>query len=252
MSNIVATLTAIDEKWEPRRAVSASSCQASENSIPYWNVNVPPAQWTTECPSFLRNQSEKNISILSTPDEQYRRQGWELVRHIVETNQIDQFQRLPSDLRRYLEYKEQIIANYGSIMRFVVKERLRWGDGIAQDLKPKGRPFEHAEDIRILHNDWPYGLAHGIVHLVVWTKFALEDDPATDDLTPRARKEIDDFVKQTFCSQISPSQVVWFKNWRSLKSVHAVEHFHVMLQNPNPKFVQDITGGDVPWTLKGV
>jgi hypothetical protein len=97
-------------------------------------------------------------------------------------------------------------------------------------------------------------LAHGIVHLVVWTKFALEDDPATDDLTPRARKEIDDYVKQTFCSQISPSQVVWFKNWRSLKSVHAVEHFHVMLQNPNPnpKFVQDITGGDVPWTLKGV
>jgi hypothetical protein len=83
MSNIVATLTAVDEKWEPRRAVSASSCQASENSIPYWNVNVPPAQWTTECPSFLRNQSEKNISILSTPDEQYRRQGWELVRHIV-------------------------------------------------------------------------------------------------------------------------------------------------------------------------
>ncbi|KAJ0413808.1 hypothetical protein BJY00DRAFT_319438 [Aspergillus carlsbadensis] len=252
MSNIVATLTTVDEKWEPRQAVGASSHKASENKIPYWNVNLPPAHWTTDCPGFLRNQSEKNISILSTPDGQYRRQGWGLVRQIVETNQIDQFQRLPSDLRRYLEYKEQIIANYGSIMRFVVKERLRWGDGIAEDLKPKGQPFEHAEDIRILQNDWPYGLAHGIVHLVVWTKFALEDDPATDDLTPRARKEIDDYVKQTFLSQISPSQVVWFKNWRSLKSVHAVEHFHVMLQNPNPEFIQEITRGDVPWTLKRV
>lgn len=28
-------------------------------------------------------------------------------------------------------------------MRFVVKERLRWGDGVSsEDLKPQGRPFE--------------------------------------------------------------------------------------------------------------
>jgi hypothetical protein len=61
--------------------------------------------------------------------------------------------------------------------------------------------------MRILHNDWPYGLEEGIVHLVVWTKFALEDDLATDDLTPRARQEIDDFVKRTFCSRMPPDQV---------------------------------------------
>jgi hypothetical protein len=27
-------------------------------------------------------------------------------------------------------------------MRFMVKERLRWGYGDADDLRPKGRPFE--------------------------------------------------------------------------------------------------------------
>jgi hypothetical protein len=59
-----------------------------------------------------------------------------------EANQIDRFQRLPSDLRKYLEYTSQIKAQYGSVMRFVVKERLRWGDGNTDDLKPKGRPFE--------------------------------------------------------------------------------------------------------------
>lgn len=60
------------------------------------------------------------------------------------TNRIDRFQRLPSDLRKYLEYTTQIKARYGSVMRFVVKERLRWGDGDDLDaLKPKGRPFEH-------------------------------------------------------------------------------------------------------------
>ena len=109
-----------------------------------------------------------------------------------------------------------------------------------------------------------------VIHLVVWTKFELEDDPAIDDLTPRARKEIDDYVKRTFCSQMpsenvrcvsvpalmiqvlivfstSPClQVVWFKNWKSLKSVHAVEHFHVMLNHPDKGFVEEITHGDVP------
>jgi hypothetical protein len=63
----------------------SASLRTSTGSIPYWNVNVPKSQWTVECPSFLQNQSEKNIGILSTPDEQYQRQGWELVRKIVGT-----------------------------------------------------------------------------------------------------------------------------------------------------------------------
>jgi hypothetical protein len=41
-------------------------------------------------------------------------------------------------------------------------------------------------------------------------------------------------------------QVIWFKNWASLKSVKAVEHFHVMLFDPDPEFVKEITNGDVP------
>jgi len=31
-----------------------------------------------------------------------------------------------------------------------------------------------------------------------------------------------------------------------LKSVRAVEHFHVMLFDASPKFIHDVTGGDVP------
>lgn len=63
------------------------------------------------------------------------------------------------------------------------------------------------EDIRILYNDWPYGIEEGVVHLVVWTKFELEDDPATDDLTPRARQEIEDYVTRTFRSRVPSDQV---------------------------------------------
>lgn len=81
---------------------------------------------------------------------------------------------------------------------------------------------------------------------MVWTKFELEDDPATDDLTPSARAAIEAYVQRTFCSRVPPAQVIWFKNWRSLKSVHAVEHFHVMLYRPDMDFVKEITHGDVP------
>ena len=81
MSN---TITITTGGAEHPRELSAS-LRTSTGSIPYWNVNVPKSQWTVECPSFLQNQSEKNIGILSTPDEQYQRQGWELVRNIVGT-----------------------------------------------------------------------------------------------------------------------------------------------------------------------
>ena len=63
------------------------------------------------------------------------------------------------------------------------------------------------DNIKILYNDWPYGIDEKIVHLVAWTKFDLEDDPATDDLTPRARKEIDDFVQKTFYGRVQPDHV---------------------------------------------
>ncbi|KAJ5933449.1 hypothetical protein N7454_005778 [Penicillium verhagenii] len=216
------------------------------DKLPYWLMNVPQSQWTAECPSFLQNQSPKNIQCLSMSDSHYQRQKWELVQEIIRTNRIDRFQRVPSDLRKYLEYTAHIKAQYGSVMRFVVKERLEWGDGNIEDMKPKGGPFEFSEDIRILHNDWPYGIDTDIIHLVVWTKFELPDDPISGNLTDEAREAIDQYVQRTFCSRVAADQVVWFKNWKSLKSVHAVEHFHVMLHQPDLAFVREITRGDVP------
>lgn len=35
-------------------------------------------------------------------------------------------------------------------------------------------------------------------------------------------------------------------NWKSLKSIHAVEHFHVMLYDPDMDFIEEITDGDIP------
>jgi hypothetical protein len=45
------------------------------------------------------------------------------------------------------------------------------------------------------------------VHLVVWTKFELEDDPATGDLTIQARKDIDAYVHKTFSQRAGKENV---------------------------------------------
>ncbi|CEJ55901.1 hypothetical protein PMG11_02131 [Penicillium brasilianum] len=249
VSTPAATVTSLDEKLVdadvdvPARFLHDRG-MTSEN-LPFWLVNVPRSQWTAECPAFLRDQPPKNVQCLATPDSHYQRQSWEEVQEITRTNRIDRFQRVPSELRKYLEYMAQIKAEYGSVMRFVVTERLCWGDGSAEDLRPRGGLFEFSEDIRILYNDWPYGVDTDIIHLVVWTKFALPDDPATGDLTAEAREAIDGYVRETFRS-LAHEQVVWFRNWKSLKSVHAIEHFHVMLHRPDLAFVQEITQGDVP------
>jgi hypothetical protein len=130
-------------------------------------------------------------------------------------------------------------------MRFMLDVRLQW-----KDMIPKGRPFQCDSDIKILYNDWPYGIDPDIVHLVVWTKFELDDDPETGLSTPESRQEIDAYVQRTFGSKTN--DFVWFKNWKSLKSVHAVEHFHVMLYKADKDFLREITDNDVPMTDKFV
>ncbi|KZF22444.1 hypothetical protein L228DRAFT_248133 [Xylona heveae TC161] len=213
--------------------------------LPFWLVNVPRDQWPATCPDFLINANPKDQRILSTPDQEYHRLTWAEVQDIVKSNQIGLFQRAPSDLRKYLAYSAKLKKEYGAVVNFVLKERLQWAD-----LIPKGPPFTNPDDIKILYNDWPYGIDKRIVHLVVWTKFELNEDPTTGDLTSEARQEIEDYVQKTFCSQVDPRNVIWFKNWRSLKSVHAIEHFHVMLFDADPVFLRRITNGDVPLSEK--
>ena len=96
----------------------------------------------------------------------------------------------------------------------------------------------------------------------MWTKFGFAEDLATGDLTPEARKQINDFVCENFVQDedktrvglhsrgyaqelINAWQVLWFKNWASLKSVHAVEHFHVLLYDPCPDMVRKMTHKDI-------
>ena len=108
------------------------------------------------------------------------------------------------------------------MMNFVLKERLQWTDLKPSSTTPFSEPggstlakaynqrhlaYLLPGDIKILYNDWPYGVDEKIVHLVIWTKFDIEDDPATDDLTPRARKEVNNYVDKVFGNKMPPEHV---------------------------------------------
>ncbi|KAL3963883.1 hypothetical protein ACCO45_000887 [Purpureocillium lilacinum] len=193
----------------------------SLDPIPYWHYNVPEAD---------RTPDDKDRRIVGSPDSSFTRLTWAQVRALIAANELERFQRVPSQLRRYKAYTHRQAAAYGSVAAFILGERLRWQEPIVA----RGLPFQHPDDdVRIIFNDWPYGLDKRIVHLVVWTKFELESDPTTGDLTDKARAAIDNYVS-------------WFKNWSALKSIHAVEHFHVMLFDPDPTFIHEVTNGDVP------
>ncbi len=88
-------------------------------------------------------------------------------------------------------------------MEFVLQKRLGWGVPV----KPDGRPFEKESDAKVLWNDWPYGIDDRIVHLVVWTKFELEDDPETDDLKAEVRSEIDAYIGEVFGRRVGKENV---------------------------------------------
>jgi hypothetical protein len=106
-------------------------------------------------------------------------------------------------------------------------------------------PLKHIEDYRILRNDWPYDLEHGITHLVVWLKNSIPTDPVTGDLTTNSRQLIENFVRKTFVSRLlesglvdAPNHVLWFKNWTTLQSVRAIDHIHVLV-NDVPDIIVD-------------
>lgn len=67
--------------------------------------------------------------------------------------------------------------------------------------------FSHLDDYKTLYNDWPYGVEKDIVHLVVWTKFKFEDDPATGDLSSQSRKVIAEYVAKEFESCMPADRV---------------------------------------------
>lgn len=60
-------------------------------------------------------------------------------------DRVDLFHRIPSELRRYRQFTHRITKEHGSIMNFIVHERLQW-----DSMAAKGRPFQYEGMLRPL------------------------------------------------------------------------------------------------------
>lgn len=99
-------------------------------------------------------------------------------------------------------------------------------------------PFADPSDYKILRNDWPYGLAPGIVHLLVWLRTPVPVKENGGDLTEESRDLIEEFVKRVFVGRLegegiegAERRVIWFKNWSALQSVRSLEHVHILARD---------------------
>jgi hypothetical protein len=137
-----------------------------------------------------------------------------------------------------------------------MQERLRWQSlplstaktGPVFELK-NPTPFADPSDYKILPNDWPYGLAPGITHIVVWLKPRLESEPSRGDLTPKSRAQLEEFVQKKFVDRVRDlpgprDRVQWFKNWTALQSVPGLEHLHVLVRDVPEQIISEWTGGE--------
>lgn len=159
--------------------------------------------------------------------------------------------RKPSDLIRYLQWSKETKAEYGTITNYICQRRLGWQlptDETAPVFK-NPIPFADPADYKILRNDWPYGLAKGIAHIVVWSRTPIPVQDENGVITSESHALIEDFVQRTFVDRLAKdgvedpkSHVLWFKNYTALQSVRGLEHVHVLVRDVPDQYLHEWTG----------
>lgn len=181
--------------------------------------------------------SQRDKDILAIPESQTHWQSWTDLQHVIKHNELHRLSRSASQLAEYILWKRDIESKYaGGVMEYILVDKLRWTSSMEK------RPvafdeelFGDSRDVRILLNDFPYAMEKGLVHVVVWSRAAIPKEGENGDITAESRDKLAGFVKETFIDGLGMEEdsVLWFKNWAALQSIPLVEHFHVLLRDPD-------------------
>ncbi|KKK12563.1 hypothetical protein ARAM_004561 [Aspergillus rambellii] len=212
-----------------------------------------------EDPAFYLTETDRQV--LAQTDEEFIYHDWKELQAIIARNELGILKRKPSDLLRYLQWTKEIKSEYGSIINYICQRRLGWnlpettttnGASGPMSLAFKNPiPFADPADYKTLRNDWPYGLAPGISHLVVWSRTPIAVKDHTGEITEESRVLIEAFVQRTFVARLAKetdafpnpnSHVLWFKNFTALQSVRGLEHVHVLLREVPDHLLREWTG----------
>ncbi|KAL8801885.1 MAG: hypothetical protein Q9182_004174 [Xanthomendoza sp. 2 TL-2023] len=209
-----------------------------------------------ELPAF--DLTDKDRENLARKDEDFEPLSWGTLKAIIARNDLESLRRWPSDLKRYLKWTRDTKAVYGTITDYLCHERLHWQPLPKQDPHEGPSfhvqdpiPFRDARDYKILYNDWPYGMAPDITHIVVWMKTSFDVEPADGELLPKSRQSIEDFVQHTFIARLqregnAEDRVMWFRNWTGLQSVRGIDHIHILVRHVPQEIMDEWTGGRTP------
>lgn len=154
-----------------------------------------------------------------------------------------------------MKWSNETKAKYGTVPNFIIKERLKWTPVDGASKGPvfhceSKMPFEDERDYKILPNDWPYGLAEGVTHIIVWLKTRLAAEPTRGDLVDESRRQVEQYVKKTFIDPLrylpgpAEEKVMWFRNWTALQSVPGLEHVHVLVRDVPQEVILGWTNGE--------
>ncbi|KAF4123109.1 Protein of unknown function (DUF3605) [Geosmithia morbida] len=208
-----------------------------------------PEQGVPEKSPFPLTEVDKRV--LCQTDEEFKRHDWDNLKELIDSNQLVQMTRTPSELRRYMAWSRDTKAEYGSITAYMLEHRLPKAWGRPPFSPASTVPFADPSDYAVLINDWPYATEPGIVHIVVWTRTPIATTPGKGDMTAESRRLIRNFVQSFFIDQHpagsradegQETNVIWFKNWVALQSVRDLEHFHVFVRDVDDGVLERWTG----------
>ncbi|KAG5363727.1 N-acetylglucosamine-induced protein 1 [Yarrowia sp. B02] len=189
--------------------------------------------------------SKRDKEILAIPEDETHWQSWQDLQHVIKHNELHKLSRSAAQLADYILWKRDIESKYaGGVMEYILVDKLKWTSSLEKTPVPFNEElFGDARDVRILLNDFPYAMEPGLVHVVVWSRAKIPKENKDGDITPESRDKLARFVKETFVEGLDMPEenVLWFKNWAALQSIPLVEHFHVLLKDPDMGKLKELT-----------
>lgn len=85
---------------------------------------TPPPPGPPKSDAYI--PTAKDQEILDTPEHLYHVLTWTDLTDIISRNALEELTRRPSDLRRYLDWGQSIRKEYGSVLKYILTQRLHW------------------------------------------------------------------------------------------------------------------------------
>ncbi|GAA5815160.1 hypothetical protein MFLAVUS_008666 [Mucor flavus] len=132
--------------------------------------------------------------------------SWEQVYHFVSTNQIKSIHRNKQVQTVYNQWMKDTLQKYGTIENYLLSSKLNF-----KPITDESRP-----PVIILPNDFPYSVAEGIYHILLWSQI------------PLSRDYIEDILESNYGHK--EYEWVYFVNPPEIQSVRKLPHVHVFMR----------------------